>query len=230
MPYSERFANHANKQSTVRSVDELKRTVSPFLSRRAILYKEATRETYFYIFNPDSSQTEDLTSGRYVASDLYEWGLWELQSIGQLPAQADGPVQAIKSDDGIAVAKIFPISDSSVTADSATAIKEFAVAEDVELIMDVDLNSYIGTSFTTGVLQGRYVVNRASGGNVTLTAINTPVSGARASSRIPSVTADTGAQKIKINARGDGTNKIYVAGTIKLTGQQGQIPDLVDPA
>lgn len=230
MAYSERFANHANKLSTVRSVDELKRQVSPFLSRRATLFKEATRETYFYIFNPDSTATEDLTSGRYVASDLYEWGLWELQNVGQLPAEADGPVQEIKSDDGVTVSKTFPISDNSVSADSATAIKEFAVAEDVELIMDVDLNSYVGTSYTGGYLQGRYIVSRASGGNVAIAGINTPAAGARASSRIPSVTADTGNQKIKINARGDGTNEIYVAGTVKLTGQQGQVPDLVDPA
>ena len=136
----------------------------------------------------------------------------------------------MKSDDGIAVSKEFPISDNSVTADAATAIKEIAVAEDVEFIMDVDLNSYVGSSYTTGYLQGRYIVNRASGGNVTLTSINTPAVGARASSRVPSVTADTGAQKIKINARADGTNAIYVAGKVVVTGQQGQVPDLADPA
>jgi hypothetical protein len=230
MPNSEKFTGFANKQSTVRSIDELKRTVSPLLSRRAILYKEATRETYFYIYNPDSTATEDLVSGRYVASNLNDDGLWELQEVGQIPSSADGPTRTVKSDDGIAVSKEFPISDNSVTADAATVIKEIAVAEDVEFIMDVDLNSYVGSSYTTGFLQGRYIVNRASGGNVAITSINTPAVGARASSRVPSVTADTGSQKIKINARADGTNAIYVAGKVIITGQQGQVPDLADPA
>jgi hypothetical protein len=230
MPNSEKFTGFANKQSTVRSIDELKKTISPLLSRRAILYKEATRETFFYIYNPDSTATEDLVSGRYVASNLNEDGMWELQEVGQIPSSADGPTRTVRSDDGIAVSKEFPISDNSVTADSATVIKKIAVPENTEFIMDVDLNSYVGSSYTGGYLQGRYIVNRASGGNVAIAGINTPATGGRASSRIPSVAADTGSQTIQIKARADGTNAIYVAGKVIITGQQGQVPDLTDPA